>query len=120
MLIFFLSLFHLMLYPKQIFMGRDFQIKEIKRIITEWGATTTTKLKLSIVPYLHSTDKTTVQVAEGFNVNDVYAVTYRNGQEVEIDTIPYENLTNETIDEIYNIIEDYDVDMVKTMDRCKG
>lgn len=93
-------------------MNREEKIAEIKRIIKVWGSTTTCELELDSSPCIMSVgNKTNVsQLIEGFNEDDVDVVSYVNETEVSDDTLEYEELSDEIIDEIHSIMEDYETD----------
>jgi hypothetical protein len=101
---------------------KEKQITRIKSIITEWGSTTSGELCLESSPCVNSIDAGKhgiVQLIEGFNANDVDTVTYDDEIELSEDSIAYEDLSEELIDEIYNIIEEYENDNIKSFDSCK-
>ena len=56
---------------------------------------------------------------EGFNEDDVDVVSYVNETEVSEDSIEYEDLSDDIIDEIHSIMEDYETDSEKTFKRCQ-
>ncbi len=98
------------------------KISRIKEIIREWGSTTTAELEADSSPCISSSGTNRMNVStlvEGFYQNDVNIVTYNNETEIADDTIPYEDLTEEVIDDILNLLEDYDTDNFKTMQRCE-
>ncbi len=97
-------------------------IHEIKRIIEDWGATTSCDLQLDSSPCLNSigNGKNNVcELIEYFNHDGVGTVTYQDELELDENDYPYEDLSLDILEEIANIMEDYDVDMTKTMERCK-
>lgn len=98
------------------------KISKIKEIIGEWGATTTAELEADSSPCISSSGTNRMNVStlvEEFNLSDVKIVTYNNETEIAEDTIPYEDLSEDVIDEILNLLEDYDTDNFKTMQRCQ-
>lgn len=98
------------------------KISRIKEIIREWGGTTTAELEADSSPCISSSGTNKMNVStlvEGFYQNDVNIVTYNNETEIADDTIPYEDLTEDVIDEILDLLEDYDTDNSKTMKRCE-
>lgn len=110
-------------FPKETEVdSKTTKILRIKEIIREWGSTTTAELEADSSPCISSngTNKMNVStLVEGFYQNDVNIVTYNNETEIADDTIPYEDLTEEVIDEILYLLEDYDTDNFKTMQRCQ-
>ena len=101
-------------------MTKEEQIAEIKRIIIEWGPTTSGELELGCSPCINSIGEDIVQLAERFNANEVDYSVYHNGIEIETDYIPYEDLSEDVIHEIYEIMEEYDADMDKTYKRIEN
>jgi hypothetical protein len=100
-------------------MNKEEKIADIKRIIKNWGSTTTSELELCSSPCIMSTgNKTNVsQLVEGFNADDVDVISYVNETEVSDDSLEYEELSDDIIDEIHSIILDYEVDCEKAMKR---
>jgi hypothetical protein len=102
---------------------KEKQIVRIKSIIIEWGSTTSSELGLQASPCVNSIDAGKhgiVQLVEGFNADDVDTVTYDDEIELSKDSIAYENLSEELINEIYNIIEAYENENIKTLNSCKN
>ncbi len=99
------------------------KILRIKEIVREWGATTTAELEADSSPCISSSGTNKMNVStlvKGFNLNNVKIVTYNNETEIAEDNIPYENLTEDVIDDILYLLEDYDTDNYKTMQRCQN
>jgi transcription antitermination factor NusA-like protein len=99
------------------------KILRIKEIIREWGATTTAELEADSSPCISSSGTNKMNVStlvEEFNLSDVKIVTYNNETEIAEDNIPYEDLTEDVIDDILYLLEDYDTDNYKTMQRCQN
>ena len=102
---------------------REEKIVKIIAVISDWGNTTPQELELDCSPCINSigNGKNNVsQLIEEFNSTDVLAVTYHDEIELGQENIAYDDLSDEIIDEIFEIIETYDVSMQKTMDRCKN
>jgi hypothetical protein len=100
-------------------MSKAKTIKRIKAILGDWGGT---KLELDCSPCINSigNGKNNVsQLIERFNVDSVTAITYHDELELGEEDIDYEDLSNELLDEILNIMEEYDVSMSKTIDKCR-
>jgi hypothetical protein len=92
-------------------MEKSEQIVEIKRIIAEWGMVTTYELELDHSPCINSigNGKNNVsQLVEIFNSDHVIAVTYQDELELGEEEIAYEDLSEDIINEIYEIIKEYD------------
>ena len=100
-------------------MEKNEQILEIKRIIREWGGVTTSELELSSSPVYNNFGKDSFQLVERFNRDDVSVLSYVHETEVDTFDVEYENLNDDLVDEIYNIITEYDVAQHKLMDSCK-
>lgn len=98
------------------------KISRIKEIIGEWGATTTAELEADHSPCISSngTNKMNVStLVEDFNYHNVKVVTYNNETEIAEDYLTYEELEEDVIDDILNLLEDYDTENEKTMKRCE-
>ena len=95
-------------------MKREEKISEIKRIIKTYGSTSPMELELGSSPCIMSTgNKTNVsQLIEEFNEDDVNVVSYVNETEVSDDKLTYEELSDDIIDEIFSIMEDYETDNI--------
>lgn len=103
-------------------MNKVEKISEIKRIIGEWGSVTSSELQLESSPCINSigNGKNNVsQLIEHFYNDGVDAVTYHDEIELGEEYFNYEDLSDEIIDEIYFIMEEYEADMLKTMKRCQ-
>lgn len=98
------------------------QITYIKKVIKEWGPTTAGELQLESSPCVNSLgDGNVCELAESFNVDDVATVIYgRNGEEIDWWNYSYEELSEDLIDEIWGIIEQYEVENIKTERRCQS
>jgi hypothetical protein len=103
-------------------MTKDEQIIEIKRIVRKNGVTTSGELNLGSSPCIGSIGNgrnNASLLVEGFYENDVTAVLYYGDQELGEECIDYKDLSEDVIDEIYNIMEGYEIDCDKTMDKCR-
>ncbi len=103
-------------------MNKDEQIVEIKRIISKHGVTTSGELGLESSPCVGSIGSglnQVIQLVEGFYEKDVIAISYHRDQELGEECIDYEDLPEDVIDEIHTIMEEYDVDMDKTMEKIR-
>jgi hypothetical protein len=101
---------------------KEKQIAYIKKVIKEWGSTTAGELQLESSPCVNSLAGGDVcELIESFNIDDVESVVYdRKGNEIDWNNISYEDLSEDLIDEIYNIIEAYEADMIRTEKRCQS
>lgn len=103
-------------------MSKIEQIKKIRSIIDEWGSVNTCELGLDSSPCIKSigNGKNNVsQLVERFYRDGVEAITYHDEIELGIEFILYQDLDENIVDEIYNIMLEYDADMNKTMERCQ-
>lgn len=92
-------------------MKKEEKILKIKEIIGDWGPTSSVELELDCSPCINSigNGKNNVsQLIEDFNYDDVTAITYQDEIELGTEDVNYEDLSNEIIDEIYEIIIKYD------------
>lgn len=106
--------------------GIDFDSKAqkiayIKKVITEWGATSCVELQRDHSPSMNSLAGGRVcELVEQFNADGVETVVYDDENEVDWNNYDYEELSDEVIDEIVSIMEDYEADMLKTEKRCQS
>jgi hypothetical protein len=100
---------------------REKTIARIKHILEEWGNTTAGELQLDHSPCKNSIGEgksSVVELVEYFNHTDVGTIVYQDEQELDENFYSYEELDDDLLDEIANIMENYDVDMTKFMKRC--
>lgn len=97
------------------------KISRIKEIIGEWGETTTAELLADHSPCISSIGNrvNTSVLVERFGLNDVGIFTYVGDVEESEDDLTYEELEEDVIDDILNLLEDYDTDNFKAMQRCE-
>lgn len=103
-------------------MTRDEQISKITSIIQEWGSTTSTDLELVKSPCIKSLGNnhfTMTKSIESFYEDGVEVVTYQDGIEKDFEFLEYDELSDKVLDEVFEIIDAYDVDMSKTMKRAE-
>lgn len=94
-------------------------ISKIKAIIAEWGGVSTGELSLDCSPCYKSVGSLN-SLVERFNAHDVDIITYdEDGNELDEFSLTYEELSNETLEDIYDALQDYDEDMIRTFNRCK-
>lgn len=106
-------------------MTKEEQISEIKRMIQNHfeGSTSTCELEADSSPCISSagTNKMNVStLVERFNISGVEIVTYNNETEIASDNLSYEELSEDIIDEIYNLLDNAIVDDEKTFERCQN
>jgi hypothetical protein len=101
---------------------RTDKIKRIKDILGVWGATSCAELNRDHSPCKNSIGEGKSNVSElieQFDANGVSAVTYNDELEIGWNDYNYEDLSDDLIDEIFEIIEEYEADMLKTESRCQ-
>jgi hypothetical protein len=94
-------------------------INGIKSIIEEWGGATTSELELGCSPIYNQMGKNNFALVERFNRNGVTVIHYVHDNEVDDFDVDYQELKVDLLEEIYQILEQYNVEQQKTMDRCK-
>ena len=93
-------------------------INDINKILKKHGNTTIGELELDCSPcYSHVGEMSAL--VEGFRQKYVEVVVYVDGNEVAEDWIDYELLSSDLLDEIYEIIVDYEIEQEKTEKRCE-
>lgn len=97
---------------------RKEKITEINRILREWGGTNVGELECDS-PVYNSMGKNNFALVERFNVDDVDINHYVHDTFVDDFSVPYEDLPDSTLDDVFAIIEEYAVDMERTFNRCK-
>jgi hypothetical protein len=98
------------------------KISYIKKVIGDWGNTSCAELQRD-----HSPCKTSIgegkqnvsELIEEFYPDRVSAVTYNDEIEIGYNDYKYEDLEDYLIDEIVEIMEDYEAEQLKTEKRCK-
>ena len=101
---------------------KDTQIEKIKSIIRKWGETTSTYLELDSSPCIYSqmiSNRNKSKLIEQFKNNSVTVVTYLDETEIDEDEVDYKDLSDNTIDEICNLIENYDLSQQELYDSCR-
>jgi hypothetical protein len=100
---------------------RTEKIARIKEIIGEWGETSTAELEASSSPCISSTgNRPNVSVlVERFGEDKVGVFTYVDETETSEDELTYEELSDDVLDNILDLLEDYDTDNFKTQQRCQ-
>lgn len=98
---------------------RDKQIKDIKRILGDWGMTSTAELELESSPVFHNTNGKVCALVEEFTQDYVRVVTYNDELIIAEEDVEYEELSDDLISEIHSIMEQYDVAQNKLYDSIK-
>ena len=97
--------------------AREKQVAEIRAILQEWGEFSVGERKLDspliVAPWK---DNATV---ERFNLDDVYVVHYVQDFLVDEYWLTYYELPVPIFEEVYQIIQDYAIEMERTFNRCK-
>jgi hypothetical protein len=98
---------------------RDEKIRRIQEIISEWGQVTSGELELESSPCVNSNGGV-VQLIEKFEFKGVDVYTYHNDIEINSDFVPYNELSDDILDEVSDILEQYDVEQEKLFNSIKG
>lgn len=103
-------------------MTKNEQIAYIKKVIKEWGPTSSFECNLDHSPCVNSLgDGDVCELIEKFNSDDVETIIYdRHGEEIDYWDYRYEDLSEDLIDEISNIMENYEADMLRTEKRSQS
>jgi glycine betaine/choline ABC-type transport system substrate-binding protein len=94
-------------------------IKRIKAIIENIGVTTNADMELGSSPVFNSIGEHTCQLVERYGHHKVDVVTYVHDNETDEDYVSYEDLEKELLEEILFNLENYEVDLDKTLERSK-
>ena len=94
-------------------------IKKIKALIAKLGGTTSAEMQLDSSPCLKGIGSHTCQLIETFGQHKVTAITYVNDCEGDEDYISYEDLKKDILEKILSDLEDYEVGLDKTMEKCR-
>jgi hypothetical protein len=99
---------------------KEQKIKEIKMIIAEWGVVSIGELTFCesspCISSIGNGKDNVSQLVEEFRLDYVQALTFIDEQELREDFINYEDLSNELIDEIYEIMVKHDRLMLENDD----
>ena len=98
---------------------RDKQIDDIKRILGEWGMTTTAEMELESSPVYNNLTGKICTLVEEFTEDYVRVVTYDDDIDINEYDVPYEDLSDDLIDEIHTIMEQYDIAQNKLHDSIR-
>lgn len=99
---------------------REQKIAYIKKVIKEWGETSACDRELDASPSLwsHGNTSNVCELVEQFFPDGVETIVYHDEVELEYNHYKYEELEDDTIEEIVQIMENYEADMLKTEKRC--
>jgi len=98
---------------------RQEKIEFIKKVLFTWGDTSTTELELESSPVYNNLTGKICTLVEEFTEDYVHVVTYDDDIDIDEDDIPYEKLSDELIDEIYDLIEQYNIVQEKLYDSIR-
>lgn len=101
-------------------MNKQEQIEEIQKIIGSCGSIKFTDLNCRTAPVTNYLGNGIVQLGETFNVQDVEVVNYKDNKELSSDFISYDELCDNCVDEIYHLIEEFNVSLNKVVDHIYG
>jgi LPS sulfotransferase NodH len=93
-------------------------IKYIQELIAKHDSPRFSDMEVESSPCLYSSGQTIILI-ENISYNHAEAITYVRDEEVDSVDILYENLSNDTLEEILTILEIYDTMYDKTLDRCQ-
>lgn len=97
------------------------KIRYIKKVLDTWGGTSTSELELDHSPSLNSMAGGNIaELVEEFTVDGVSAVTYDDDMEIGWNDYSYDELPDDVIDEIVEIMENYEADQEQTAKRCEN
>lgn len=82
-------------------------IELIKGRIEEYGSFTASEVYADTSPLVNSIGEDVVQLAERFYHDTVTAVTYADEHEIASQDIPYEQLTKSTLEEIWDLAQQW-------------
>ena len=92
-------------------------IKKIKAIIREHGDFTTAEINAESSPSV-SSKKGRNELCESFSFDGVEVVTYdKDDEEIDSETVSYESLSKDIIEEIYILAEMYEAECLQDEDR---
>jgi hypothetical protein len=103
-------------------MTKHEQIFEIKKLIRKHGSKTSFDLELESSPCISSKGNgrnNISELIESFYLDTVEVVTYHGENPIDYNEETYEDLSEDIIDEIYNIMQSFDVLLEKTYKRCE-
>ena len=89
-------------------MTREEKIKKIRGIIAEWGAFTTGEIEAECSPVFQHYGLAHYMLVEEFYLNHVVVTTYINEIALGSDDYSYDDLTDDTINDILDLAIDYD------------
>jgi hypothetical protein len=102
---------------------RSEKIRYIKKVLNDWGNTSCCELELDHSPCLTSTGNgggNVCELVEQFDVEGVETIVYDDDIELEYNNYKYDELEDDIIDEIFNIMEQYETEQEKLKESCEN
>jgi hypothetical protein len=101
-------------------MNKQETIKTIRGIISNWGSPITdADMELMSSPIINQVSKDHFSLAESYHLDYVGVTTYVHEIVTDETDISYEDLSDDTLEEILENLQTYDNYMDKTMDKCR-
>jgi hypothetical protein len=95
-------------------------IKNINKIITEFGSFTTGDVQAESSPCINSMANST-QLAEKFYVDKADTILYdKKGNEIDEDVVYYKDMEKDVLEEILFLAEQYEADQIQTEKRISN
>jgi len=115
------QLYALSLKSSDLYEDKAWYIESIKTIIQEYGDFTNKELETESDIVIESSDELRT-VIERFDSDYVSVVTYTNNENAQLSEsdILYEDLDEDTLEEIFYMLHNYEVDLYKTFKRCEN
>jgi hypothetical protein len=115
------ELYALSLKSSDLSEDKAWYIERIKDIIQEYGELTNKELETESDIVIESSDELRT-VIERFDSDYAGVVTYTNNENAQLSEsdILYENLDEDTLEEIHALLYDYEVGLYKTFKRCEN
>lgn len=101
-------------------MNKEEKIKEIQKIVEKWGSFNIGDINGEETILYLSFGKDHQVMIERINISDVDVTEYVHEMVVNEDSIEYEKLDEETIDDILLVCESYKLDNEESYDRTKN
>jgi hypothetical protein len=98
---------------------REEKIEFIKKVLNTWGTTSTSELELESSPIYNNLTGKICTLVEEFTEDYVRVVTYDDDIDIDEEDVPYEKLSDDLIDEIYSLIEQYNIVQEKLYDSIR-
>jgi hypothetical protein len=89
-------------------MSRELKISVIKTVVENWGTIVPSNIHECGVIVSKNESKNEHRIIDCFWLNDVMINKYENGFIVDYEHIPYDNLSDEVIDDCYDFVIQYE------------